>query len=266
MNKKTVKLCSVVTAVALLLYVAACILYLLVSLLFRTAIEIPTFVPLWLSVMIPCVILLIHAIKSVKQKRGILHLIMSVVSLLIGAVWGFFDALTWVIYNVQLHAMNTFEPMFGMKFSEYYELLVALHRVNAVMVALCALGLLVIFVINWLIADQKWLQIKAELHKPVAAVMILVPALISLVQTLVSTHVLNRLGTNVYVTVSQVFGIASFAIEVLLALLLAALVLILGLVFKKQEAPADAEASPVQEQGTLPFDLPAGVSAADLDR
>ncbi len=264
MNQKTVKTTSAITAVTLLLYVVACALNLLVNLIFPSKLAIPAFLPLWLSVMIPCVILLIHAVRSIKQSRGVLRLIMSAVSLLLGAVWGFFEAISWVIYSLQMHAMNTFEPLFDMSFGDYLSLLSVLNRVNAVMIALCAVGLLAVFVINWLIADQKWLQIKAELHKPVAAVMVLVPALISFVQTLVSTFVLGRLGNNAYVVVSQIFGIASFAIEVLMAIVFAVLVLVLGLTFKKQPEqttePAETAPTPLPQ-----IDLPVGVDPNSFD-
>lgn len=264
MNKKTVRMTSIITASMLLLYVLGCLLSLSLSLLSFVNVAVPTFIPLWLSAMIPCVILLIHSIKNVKQKRGVLHLIMSTVSLLVGVIWGFFGALSWVIYSWQLHAMNAFEPLFGMSLGDYLELLSVLNRVNSVMVALCAILLLAVFVINWLIADQKWLQIKAELHKPVAAVMILVPAFLSLVLTLLNTLVLSRLGTDAYVVVNQIFGIGSFAVEVLMAIVFAVLVLVLGLAFKKQPEqtaePADPDPSPLPQ-----IDLPVGVDPNAFD-
>ena len=264
MNKKTVKINSVVTAVALLIYAAGCVLNLLVNLIFPAKFSIPVFVPLWLSVMIPCAILLIHGIKNVKQSRGVLHLITSAVSLLVGVAWGFFEALSWAIYILLQHAVNTTEPLFDMSLGDYLNLLNVLNRVNEVMIALCAILLLAVFVINVLIARPKWLQIKAELHKPIAAALILVQALFSLVLTLLNTLVLGRLGTDAYVVVNQIFGICSFAIGLLMSITFAVLALVLGLAFKKQPVqgsePADPDPAPVQH-----IDLPVGVDPNSLD-
>lgn len=151
-----------------------------------------------------------------------------------------------------------------MSFGEYTELLSTLNGINSAMVSLCAFGLLAVFVINCLIADQKWLQIKAELHKLIAAVMILVPALISLVPAILITFVLSRMGTDAYVAVNQIFGIGSFAIELLMTVVFAVLVLVLGLIFKKPPAqtavPAQPDPAPV-----LQMDLPVGVDPNSLD-
>ena len=265
MNKRTVKLISVITAVALLAYALMNILDLLLRLVSPTLI-LPTYLLLWLSVMIPCVILLVSAIKGIKQKKGVLHVILHAVSLLIGVFWGFFGAMKWVLYTYQINMLQTNAPPFGMSFGAFYELLIALKRINSAMVSLCAIGLLVVFVINFLVASQKWLQIKAELHKPAAAIMVLVPASISLVQTILNTLIFNSMSTQIYASVIQAFGIVSFAVELLMAVAFAALVLVLGLCYKKQPA-AVAEQQPAQPEIDLPegIDLPCGVDPSSFD-
>lgn len=265
MDKRTVKLISVITAVALLAYA----LMIILDLLLRSAsptLSLPTYLPLWLGVMIPCVILLVSAIKGIKQKRGVLHMILHVVSLLLGVFWGFFGAMIWVLYTYQINVLLTNAPPFGMSLGEFYELLTTLNIINSVMISLCAIGLLVVFVINCLIASQKWLQIKAELHKPTTAAMVLVPAAISFVQTVLNILIFNSMGMQMITSVSQVFGIVSFALKLLMAVAFAALVLVLGLCYKKQPA-AIAEQESAQPAIDLPegIDLPVGVDPNSLD-
>ena len=114
--------------------------------------------------------------------------------------------------------------------------------------------------------SSVWLQIKAELHKPAVAALILVPNLISLIQTLLNP-IFIRMGTDMLIRFARISVCASFGINTALTLALAVFVLVFGLIIKKQPAAKVQEPEPASEQkqsADLPFNVPAGVSTDDL--
>jgi hypothetical protein len=146
------------------------------------------------------------------------------------------------------------------------DLLTLLNYVNvayALLTTIVALYLLGVYLISVLRAKKKWLQIKAELHKPVVAALILVPNLISLIQTLLNP-IFIRMGTDMLVKASRVFMYVSFGVNTALTLALAVFVLIFGLIIKKQPAKASEAQSGHEEPADLPFNIPTGVNPDDL--
>lgn len=265
MTRKTVRIASVLCAAMLVLYVLASLLSLALQYVTDAPLTLPTELVLCLSLILPVTVLLIGSIARIKKGGGVLQPILWAISLLLGLAWAIEALVSYVINQLWIRAINGGDAVLNMPLGRFSELINVLNIAGMLFVSVIAVVLLVIFVISLITSKQKMLQLKAGLCHVAASIMILVPTLLSVAQILLN-RVFISLGTDAFSTFVTVYAIASAAINLLLALLLAALVLILGLVFKKQEAPADAEAAPVQEQGTLPIDLPAGVSAADLDR
>lgn len=265
MTRNTIRIASVLCAAMLVLYVLASLLSLALQYVTGAPLTLPAGLMLCLSLILPVVVLLIGSIAQVKKGGGVLQPILWAVSLVLGLVWVIEALVSYVINLLWLSAINSGEPLLDMPLGRLSELVNGLNIVGMLLVSVIAIALLVVFVIGVITSKQKMLQLKAGLCHVAAAIMIFVPTLLSVAQTLLN-RVFISLGTDAFSTFVTVYAIASFAIEVLLALLLAAFVLVLGLVFKKQQAPADADVAPSPEQGTLPIDLPAGVSAADLDR
>lgn len=260
MNRKTVRISAILCSLSLFAYAVCVILNLLLQLLIPIGFILPAGVLLCLGMMLPGAVLLIHGIRQAANKQGSAGLVLSILSLLVGIAWLFFDVLQWVATVLQRAAMD---PSFmlpgklGMSQSDFLSLLSYVNFAHMLIMIVIALCLLVLFVISVITAKQKWWQIKAELHKVATALVLLVPNLLSFLKILLNAIFLNNMGLDMYIRISNAFGYASLAIEVLLALLLAGLILVFGLVFKKQPK------EPGRDEDELLYfaNLPAGVSA-----
>jgi hypothetical protein len=265
MNATIVRINSILTAVMLFLYAGCGALNLLLSFLIKNnRISLPTSVLLCLALILPTVVILIYGIKQVKQKQGVFDLVASVATLLVGIVWAVLAVLSWLVTVARIYMMNlSYSADFAMSVGDLLTLLNYVNVAYALFTTVVALYLLGIYLISVLRAKKKWLQIKAELHKPVVAALILVPNLISLIQTLLNL-IFIRMGTDMLVKASQVFMYVSFGVNTALTLALAVFVLIFGLIIKKQPAKASEAQSGHEEPADLPFNVPAGVNPDDL--
>lgn len=265
MNTKVIRINAILTAIMLFLYAGCGALNMLLSFLINNnTISFPASVLLCLALILPTVVILICGIKQVKQKQGVFDLVASVATLLIGIVWVAFAVLSWLVTVARIYIMNlSYSADFAMSVGD---LLVLLNYVNvayALFTTVVALYLLGIYLISVLRAKKKWLQIKAELHKPVVVALILVPNLISLIQTLLNP-IFIRMGTDMLIRFARISVCASFGINTALTLALAVFVLVFGLIIKKQPAKASEAQSGHEEPADLPFNVPAGVNPDDL--
>lgn len=268
MNAKTVRMNAILTSAMLFLYAGCGVLNLLLGFLINnTTISLPANVLLCLALILPTVVLLIFGIKQAKKKQGVFDLIASVATLLIGIVWAVFAVLSWLLTTARLFIIEYYYRLdIAMSLDKLLALFNYINVAYTLLTTIVALYLLGIYLISVLRAKKKWLQIKAELHKPVVAALILVPNLISLIQTLLNP-VFNRMGTDMLIKFARISMYASFGINTVLTLALAVFVLVFGLIIKKQPAAKVQEPEPASEQGQpadLPFNLPAGVNADDL--
>ncbi len=274
MSTKIVRLNSILTAIMLFLYAGCGILNFMLSLLRNSAlnystISLPSGVFLCLAVMLPTVVLLIYGIKQVKQKQGKADLIFSIPTLIVSVIWIVLAVLNWGITLARSVIIELYYRMdIAMSLADLLTLLSYLNVAYMLFTTIIALYLLVIYLIRVLCTKQKWLQIKAELHKPAAAVLILVPNLLSFVSTFLNP-IFNRMGTDALIKFSQIYLYISFGITTLLSIALAVFVLVFGLIIKKRPAAkaqaSKAAAQPSQEKpADLPFNVPAGVNADDL--
>ena len=265
MNATIVRINSILTAVMLFLYAGCGVLNFVMMVMTNDAfISLPSGIFLCLTVLLPTIVLLIHGVKQAKRRQGVFDLVASVATLLIGIVWAVLAVLSWLVTVVRSYIMNlSYSADFAMSVGD---LLVLLNYVNvayALFTTVVALYLLGIYLISVLRAKQKWLQIKAELHKPAVAALILVSNLISLIQTLLNP-VFNRMGTDMLIRFARISVHASFGINTALTLALAVFVLVFGLIIKKQPAKASEAQSGHEEPADLPFNVPAGVNPDDL--
>ena len=268
MNTKVIRINAILTAVMLFLYAGCGALNLLLSFLINNnTISLPTSVLLCLALILPTVVILICGIKQVKQKQGMFDLVASVATLLIGIVWAVFAVLSWLITTARLFIIEYYYRLdIAMSLDKLLALFNYINIAYTLLTTIVALYLLGIYLISVLRAKNKWLQIKAELHKPAVAALILVPNLISLIQTLLNP-IFIRMGTDMLIKFARISMYASFGINTALTLALAVFVLVFGLIIKKQPAAKVQEPEPAFEQGQsadVPFNLPAGVNADDL--
>ena len=263
MNAKIIRINAILTAVMLVLFTGCSILNILLPLLIASSrLSLPSGLLLSLAVLLPTVVLLIHGVRQAKRKQGVFDLIISIVTLIISLIWAVFAAANWgtvLAYRALMMQSTVTGDMLA--------ILSYLNIAYTVFSTLVALYLLAAFMISVLRAKQKRLQIKAELHKPAAAVLILVPNLINLLQTLLNPW-LSRMSIDLYVKASRIFMYTSFGITTLSALALTAFVLLFGLIIKKSPDAAQdvqpAEQTAHQESSDLPFNLPAGVNPDDV--
>lgn len=272
MNAKTVRICSILTSVMLFLHVGCAGLNLLLSSMLRnTLVSLPTGVFCCLTVMLPTVVLLIFGIKQAKQKQGKADLIFSIVTLTVSLVWIVLAVFHWGTIVAQNFIVELYYRLdVAMSMADLLTLLSYLNVAYMAFTTVIALYLLVMYLVSVLRAKQKWLQIKAELHKPAAALLILVPNLMSLLQTVLNL-ILGRVSTDLYITVSRIMLSVSFGITTLLTIALAVFVLTFGLIIKNKPATAseaqDAEQTEQtenQESSDLPFNVPAGINPNDI--
>ena len=268
MNAKTVRMNAILTSAMLFLYAGCGVLNLLLGFLINnTTISLPANVLLCLALILPTVVLLIFGIKQAKKKQGVFDLIASVATLLIGIVWAVFAVLSWLLTTARLFIIEYYYRLdIAMSLDKLLALFNYINVAYTLLTTIVALYLLGIYLISVLRAKKKWLQIKAELHKPAVAALILVPNLISLIQTLLNP-IFIRMGTDMLIRFARISMYVSFGINTVLTLALAVFVLVFGLIIKKQPAAKVQEPEPASEQGQpadLPFNLPAGVNADDL--
>ena len=268
MNAKTVRMNAILTSAMLFLYAGCGVLNLLLGFLINnTTISLPANVLLCLALILPTVVLLIFGIKQAKKKQGVFDLIASVATLLIGIVWAVFAVLSWLLTTARLFIIEYYYRLdIAMPLDKLLALFNYINIAYTLLTTIVALYLLGIYLISVLRAKKKWLQIKAELHKPAVAALILVPNLISLILTLLNP-IFIRMGTDMLIKFARISMYASFGINTALTLALAVFVLVFGLIIKKQPAAKVQEPKPASEQGQpadLPFNVPAGVNPNDI--
>ena len=270
MSTKIVRLNSILTAIMLCLYAGCGLLNLLLLLLTSNSmISLPSSVLLCLSVMLPTVVLLIFGIGQAKRKQGKADLIFSIITLLVSIAWLVLAVLNWLVTVFRNLIIEYYYRMdMAMSMADLISLLNYLNVAYMLLTTVVALYLLAVFVVRVLCVKQKWMQIKAELHKPAAAVLILVPNLLSFVSTFLNP-IFNRMGIDALIKFSQIYLYISFGITTLLAIALAVFVLVFGLIIKKktateQQAPATEPQPEQSAPADLPFNVPAGVNADDL--
>ena len=260
MSKTTVRICSVTTSVLLTLYAICIVLnFVFTAFVTRGIPWLPAGFVLNMSVLIPTVVLLIGSIVRIKKKQGgVYDLISSIVTALICGVWLVISTLYWIFsiyYNLQL--TSAMMPSGWVAANSYVALAMEIFT------SLVALYLLIVFVVNVLVSKKKWWQIKAELHKPSAAALLLSSNLIMLARRLFSGKLYEILGAESFIKFSNGVIMAQFALTVLLALALAVFVLVFGLILRKKTETQKPEPQATEGQQP-PFDLPAGVNADDL--
>lgn len=268
MNAKTVRMNAILTSAMLFLYAGCGVLNLLLGFLINnTTISLPANVLLCLVLILPTVVLLIFGIKQAKKKQGVFDLIASVATLLIGIVWAVLAVLNWLLTTARFFIIEYYYRLdIAMSLDKLLALFNYINIAYTLLTTIVALYLLGIYLISVLRAKKKWLQIKAELHKPAVAALILVPNLISLIQTLLNP-IFIRMGTDMLIKFARISMYASFGINTVLTLALAVFLLVFGLILKKQPAAKVQEPKPASEQrqpADLPFNVPAGVNADDL--
>ena len=265
MNATIVRINSILTAVMLFLYAGCGVLNFVMMVMTNDAfISLPSGIFLCLTVLLPTIVLLIHGVKQAKRRQGVFDLVASVATLLVSLVWAVLFVLNWLVIVARNYIMNlSYSADFAMSVGDLLTLLNYVNVAYALFTTVVALYLLGIYLISVLRAKQKWLQIKAELHKPAVAALILVSNLISLIQTLLNP-VFNRMGTDMLIKFARISMYASFGINTALTLALAVFVLVFGLIIKKQAAKASEAQSGHEEPADLPFNVPAGVNPDDL--
>jgi hypothetical protein len=222
---------------------------------------------LCLAVLIPTVVLLIFGIAQAKKKQGKADLIFSVLTIVVSIGWIVMNVLDWMIAvfrNVIIEIYYRID--IDVPLGDVISFLSYLNIAYRLFTTVIALYLLAVFIIRVLCAKQKMLQIKAELHKPAAAVLMLVPNLLSLIGTFLRP-VFARMGVEMLAGFSTIFSYVSFGITTLLAIALAVFVLVFGLIIKKQPAAKMQESEPASEHkqpADLPFNVPAGVNPNDI--
>lgn len=265
MNATIVRINSILTAVMLFLYAGCGVLNFVMMVMTNDAfISLPSGIFLCLTVLLPTIVLLIHGVKQAKRRQGVFDFVASVATLLVSLVWAVLFVLNWLVLVARNFILEFYYRMdLAMSVGDLLALLNYVNVAYTMFTTIVALYLLAIYLISVLRAKKKWLQIKAELHKPVVAALILVPTLISLIQTLLNP-IFIRMGTDMLVKASQVFMYVSFGVNTALTLALAVFVLIFGLIIKKQPAKASEAQSGHEEPADLPFNVPAGVNPDDL--
>ncbi len=239
MNKITVRIANILAAAMLLLYFVCILCSFLLQLLAQTLYSFPSGVMLTLTVMLPTVVLLINAIVRAKKGTGKFEAVRQGLMLLICVVWLVLTVVYW-IFSLSYHTAL----MSGQFTSEMISKFSYATTIYNVVIGFIMLFLLISYGLGVMRAKQKWLQIKAELHKPAVVVLILVPNLINLLQTVLNPW-LSCMSIDLYVKASRIFMYASFGISTLLSLALVAFILIFGLIIKKQPDTAQ-DAQPEQ--------------------
>lgn len=265
MNATIVRINSILTAVMLFLYAGCGVLNFVMMVMTNDAfISLPSGIFLCLTVLLPTIVLLIHGVKQAKRRQGVFDLVASVATLLVSLVWAVLFVLNWLVIVARNFILEFYYRMdLAMSVGDLLALLNYVNVAYTLLTTIVALYLLAIYLISVLRAKQKWLQIKAELHKPAVAALILVSSLISLIQTLLNP-VFNRMGTDMLIRFARISMYASFGINTALTLALAVFVLVFGLIIKKQPATASEAQSGHEEPADLPFNVPAGVNPDDL--
>ena len=191
MSAKTVRITNILAAAMLLLNAGCILLNLLLVLLTNNAMfSLPAGIFLCLAALLPTIVLLIFGIK---QKLGAFHLIASIATLIVCTVWLVASALDWGLSIAQDVIIDRYYSMeIDIPLGQLISILSYIFTAYTLLTIIVGLYLLIVYVVSVLRSKQKWLQIKAELHKPALAVVILVPGLLYFVRL-----VLNRIMITV---------------------------------------------------------------------
>ena len=267
MNAKTVRISNILAAAMLLLHVVGVFLGLLINVLTSSSIvSLPVGAFLCLALALPSIVLLTNGIIQAKRKQGgVFDIIFSILSLLVSAVWMAAYFLNWVISVAQNVIIEYYYRLdWSMPLGQLITLLSYASMAYMLFTTLIAVYLLVVYVVSVLRAKNKWSQIKAELHKPALAVLLLVPNLISLVRSLLNRIAANWVGPEGYATFLNVTSVVVLILNVLLSVAAVVLLLTFGLILKKQPASVEPAAQSEQTAPAADIDLPTGISADDL--
>ena len=270
MKAKTVRLNTILTSATLLVYIGCILLNLLLGLLARiSTISLPAGIFPCLAVFLPTVVLLIYGIGQAKRKQGVFDLILSVLTLLVSLVWMIAALLDWATVIARNLIYEVYYRLdMAMSMSELLTILSYLDIAFMLFTTVVAIYLLITYLISVLRAKQKWLQIKAELHKPAISVLILVPNLLSLVQMIITRIMLNNFNLGImslekYSTFMQIFSYGSIAVEIVLTLAVTLAVTLFGLILKGKKQETKTEESEQSQPEVAQPNVPAGVSAED---
>lgn len=266
MNRITIRIANALCALMLVLYPPVMLLSLVIQAASSAHIlSLPTGLLLSLSLILPSVVLLIGGIVRIGKGGGVLQPVLWAASLLSGLVWAGQTLFSWAF------ALHLHQVMLGLVAPVFHIPLGTLLAINEygtfaiwLLQAVIALAMLIIFVVLVATSKQKWHGLKAGMCLCSSSVMILIPLLFSIAQFLLNRLVAPMLGMAAFSAFTTVYGLVMLAVNLLLSLLFVVCLLTFGLIFKKQKAPADIEAAPVQENFAQQVDLPAGVSAADM--
>lgn len=241
MNTKTVRNANILAAVMLLLYAGCTLLNLFVYLVTqRTIYVLPSGLLLCLSVIAPCIVLLIHGIEKAGNKQGKLDVVLSILTLAVCSVWSLGTLISWetsTVRNVIVESCDqtTMTPSLEKVVHATTDIILGYN----LFITLVALFLLVVCIISVLRAKQKLLQFKAELHKIAGAGVLLTAAVVYVVNRVLSTAMFDQ-GAAAYQTYSTVSTYCIFGIQVLATLVAIVLVVTLGMNMKKQELHKEA--------------------------
>ena len=261
MNKITVRIANILTGATLLLYSVCILCSFLLQKLAQTLYSFPSGVFLTLAVMLPTAVLLINAIVQLKKGGGKYAVVRQGMLLLLCVAWLVLTVVYW------LYSLSYYTALMSGQFTaEIVSRFSFTTTIYNVAIGFIMLFWLISYAINVMRTKQKWLQIKAELHKPAVVLIVFVSNILSLINTVVSVFIRNT-STEIVSRVNIVSYYVQFFVMLLMGVLCAAAVLIFGLIFKKQPAGKVQEPESAYEQkqpDDLPFNVPAGVNADDL--
>ena len=261
MSAKTVRITNILAAAMLLLNAGCILLNLLLVLLTNNAMfSLPAGIFLCLALLLPTIVLLI---VGIKQKLGVFHLIASIATLIVCTVWLVASALDWGLSIAQDVIIDRYYSMeIDIPLGQLISILSYIFTAYTLLTIIVALYLLIVYVVSVLRSKQKWLQIKAELHKPALAVVILVPGVLYFVR-LVLNRIMMTMSMEAYSTYSMIAMYVQYGVSILLPIAAAVVLLTVGLIFKKQAATEESVMQP--EHPFADIDLPVGVSADSTD-
>ena len=239
MSIKSVRISNLIAAVMLLLYGGCTLLNAFLHLLTgSTGFILPAGFLLCFAVILPGVVLLIHYLHAVKSIQGKPELALSIATLALSGVWLVACLLNWLTSVVRNIVIENYEDMhlevsLGEVLNQTSYLLTAYKLFTTVV----ALFLLVAGIISVLRNhQQRWLQIKAELHKFACSGVILVANAVALLDAILGRIMLNQ-GLDAYRVYTIIATYSIFAIQVLVGLVAVIVLITVGLIVKKQTAP-----------------------------
>lgn len=257
MNAKIVRINAILTSVMLFLYAGCYLLNVILTVTMKNnMIPLPTAAFSCLAVLIPTFVLLAFGIKQAKQKNGVFDMFSSIFTILVCALWMIAVVAEWVVSIIASIIMANQLSLDTSPIPEIPKILsvsMFVDKIVTLLMVFVVLYLVVVYLISVIRSKQKWLQIKAEIHKPAVALLIAVPGIYSMITSLLSRFFTNKIilkwGLEVYSYITIVEMYVQIGIAVLLALALAVFVLIFGLIIRKKPvAKAQSPETALQQE------------------